>query len=89
MNALNLDVIGKVVVLSREVLQPGVDPRFLCENGFGCFACTAGTKIFGRFISDGAEALVHGSWLERLHDDQSVRPPSVSVSAPSVAKELA
>ncbi len=74
MNPLKLDLAGKVVVLSADCLNLGVDPRFFCEGGFGCHSFTMGHKIHGRFICDGEEATIDSRAIERLCDDQAVRP---------------
>ena len=76
MNPLKIELQNKVVELASEALESGTDPRFLCEGGFGCYPFTMGSKIHGRFVADGVEAVIPSAIVRALHPDQTVRPPA-------------
>lgn len=75
-NSLNIDLKGKVVVLSSKYYHGTEDQRtFKCEHGFGIAPFTRGQAVFGYFISDGRRARVEGYEIEKLAKDQTLSNP--------------
>jgi len=70
-NNLNLDLHGKVVILTKEAYSIP-DRRFLCLNGFGCASYTSGHAVSGVFLCDGEQCRVEGYEVEALCDSQEV-----------------
>lgn len=65
-NALNIELKGKTVIMKSLSGTKAGDMRFLCEDGFGCSPNTNGTKIFGRWLTDGTKGVVNGYTVEKL-----------------------
>ena len=66
-NALKQDITDRVVILRADRYKGSeAERKFLCEGGFGCHPHTNGTGVFGKFLSDGEQARVHGYDIEKL-----------------------
>jgi hypothetical protein len=72
MNKLNIDLTGKVVVVSPKFYKGDERARrFLCQGGFGCNPHTMGSAVSGVFLMDGEKCRIEGYQIEKLSDDQS------------------
>ncbi len=66
-NSLNINLIGKTVVLSKRHYKGSEEDRtFKCEGGFGCYPSMGGRAIFGHFVKDGEKCRVEGYEIEKL-----------------------
>ena len=72
-NSLNINLTGKYVVLkSPDYIGTLPERVFLCEDGFGCSPVTSGSRIYGKFVSDGEDDCVRGCDVERLATDEEI-----------------
>lgn len=74
-NALNQNLAGKVVIFKQEALNIPVEEHpFLVTGGFGARHFTAGTALYGAFISDGERGRMEGFEVDRLATVQEIDP---------------
>ena len=75
MNALNVDLAGKYVVLKA-------DPEHVmfCQFGFGCRTFTTSTAVIGKMVHDGKELRVDGKTdLLRLATDPEIHAAELAL----------
>lgn len=76
-NSLDQDLLGKVVVLSKDYLKPewhDLKKRlFKVAGGFGASPHTIGGAIFGEFLFDGEKCRMEGYQVERLATEAEVK----------------
>jgi len=74
-NALNIDLTGKVVILSQRFFRAGLnaaDHPYRVDGGFGAVPFTAGTALTGQFLSDGERARVDALAVARLATEAEI-----------------
>ena len=66
------NLTGKVVIVRKSFFRREFaegDRIFKCESGFGCDPDSAGTKVFGTFLSDGEKTWIRRSDVEQVVDE--------------------
>lgn len=65
-NNLKREILaGEEVVVFGQYLGPGVDPVFICEDGFGMQHETFGNAIMGKWKASGKEDRIEGFWIDK------------------------
>ena len=64
-----IELTGKIVLVRKSWFKPEFaegDRRFVCESGFGCSPDCCGTRIYGKFVSDGEQTSIRRGDVEQV-----------------------